>query len=147
MSHSSQIYDVSRPSSQTKVFSSIVDHVDWYTYVSTSLILYICISDVQACHINRTILWTIWHIFYIFYIYIYIHVYHTLTHILVHISHCYTLISPIINVQSPNPPCKSVCSSWELGDIVYSSPSLIKPPYVPRNCGHIREVAFGRREN
>ncbi len=25
-------------------------------------------------------------------------------------------------------------------------PSLIRPPYFPRNCGHIREVAFGERE-
>ncbi len=28
---------------------------------------------------------------------------------------------------------------------MYSSPSLIRPPYLPRNCGHIREVAFGER--
>ncbi len=27
----------------------------------------------------------------------------------------------------------------------YSNPSLIRPPYLPRNCGHIREVAFGER--
>ncbi len=27
-----------------------------------------------------------------------------------------------------------------------SSPSLIRPPYLPRNCGHIRKVAFGERE-
>ncbi len=27
-----------------------------------------------------------------------------------------------------------------------SSPSLISPPNLPRNCGHIREVAFGNRE-
>ncbi len=27
-----------------------------------------------------------------------------------------------------------------------SSPSLIRPPYLPRNCGHISEVAFGERE-
>ena len=26
---------------------------------------------------------------------------------------------------------------------VYSSPPLIRPPYLPGNCGHIREVAFG----
>ncbi len=25
----------------------------------------------------------------------------------------------------------------------YGSPSLIRPPYLPRNCGHIIEVAFG----
>ncbi len=25
----------------------------------------------------------------------------------------------------------------------YSSPSLIRPPYLPRICGCIREVAFG----
>ncbi len=30
--------------------------------------------------------------------------------------------------------------------IVYSSPPLIRPPYLPRSCGHIREVAFGERE-
>ncbi len=29
---------------------------------------------------------------------------------------------------------------------MYSSPSLIRPPYLPRNCGHIRGVAFGERE-
>ncbi len=29
----------------------------------------------------------------------------------------------------------------------YSGPCLIRPPYLPRNCGHIREVAFGEREN
>ncbi len=29
---------------------------------------------------------------------------------------------------------------------IYSSPSLIRPPYLSRNCGHIREVAFGERE-
>ncbi len=28
----------------------------------------------------------------------------------------------------------------------YSSPSVIKPLCLPRNCGHIREVAFGERE-
>ncbi len=28
----------------------------------------------------------------------------------------------------------------------YSSSSLIRPPYLPRNCGHIREVALGERE-
>ncbi len=28
----------------------------------------------------------------------------------------------------------------------YSSPPLIRPTYLPRNCGHIREVAFGERE-
>ncbi len=26
------------------------------------------------------------------------------------------------------------------------SPPLIRPPYLPKNCGHIREVAFGKRE-
>ncbi len=31
-------------------------------------------------------------------------------------------------------------------DYLYSSPSLIRPPYLPRNCGHIREVAFGEEE-
>ncbi len=30
---------------------------------------------------------------------------------------------------------------------IYSSPPLIRPPCLPRNCGHIREVAFGEREN
>ncbi len=30
--------------------------------------------------------------------------------------------------------------------VQYSSPSLIRAPYMPRNCGHIREVAFGERE-
>ncbi len=29
----------------------------------------------------------------------------------------------------------------------YSSPPLIRPLYLPRNCGHIKEVAFGEREN
>ncbi len=28
----------------------------------------------------------------------------------------------------------------------YSSPSLIKPLYLPRNGGHIRDVAFFERE-
>ncbi len=28
----------------------------------------------------------------------------------------------------------------------YSIPSLIRPPYLPRNCGHIKEVAFGERD-
>ncbi len=28
----------------------------------------------------------------------------------------------------------------------YSSPPLIRPPYLPRNCGHTREVAFHDRE-
>ncbi len=28
----------------------------------------------------------------------------------------------------------------------YSSPPLIRPTYLPRNSGHIREVAFGERE-
>ncbi len=31
-------------------------------------------------------------------------------------------------------------------DHIYSSFSLIKPPYLPRNCGHIRELAFVERE-
>ena len=26
-------------------------------------------------------------------------------------------------------------------------PPLIRPPYFPRNCGHIRKVAFGERES
>ena len=26
---------------------------------------------------------------------------------------------------------------------LHSSPSLIRPSYLPRNSGHIREVAFG----
>ncbi len=30
--------------------------------------------------------------------------------------------------------------------IIYSSPPLIRPPYLRTNCGHIREVAFGERE-
>ena len=34
----------------------------------------------------------------------------------------------------------------EIRDWQYSSPPLIRPPYLPRNCGHIREVAFGERE-
>ncbi len=29
---------------------------------------------------------------------------------------------------------------------MYSSPSLISPAYLSRNCGHIREVAFHERE-
>ncbi len=29
---------------------------------------------------------------------------------------------------------------------INSSSSLIRPPCLPRNCGHIREVAFGKRE-
>ncbi len=29
---------------------------------------------------------------------------------------------------------------------MYSSPSLIRSPYFPTNCGHIREVAFGERD-
>ncbi len=29
---------------------------------------------------------------------------------------------------------------------IYSSPPLIRPPYLRTNCGHIREVAFGERE-
>ncbi len=28
----------------------------------------------------------------------------------------------------------------------YSGPPLIRPPCSPRNCGHIRKVAFGERE-
>ncbi len=28
----------------------------------------------------------------------------------------------------------------------YSSLPLIRPPHLPRNCGHIREVVFGERE-
>ena len=28
----------------------------------------------------------------------------------------------------------------------YSSPSLIRTPFLPRNCGHIREVAFDEKE-
>ncbi len=28
----------------------------------------------------------------------------------------------------------------------YSSPPLLRPPCLLRNCGHIREVAFGERE-
>ena len=26
--------------------------------------------------------------------------------------------------------------------VKYSNPSLINPPYLPRNCDHIREMAF-----
>ena len=33
------------------------------------------------------------------------------------------------------------CKVWH-----YSSPPLIRPPYLRTNCGHIREVAFGERE-
>ncbi len=29
---------------------------------------------------------------------------------------------------------------------MYSGPSLIRPLYLQRNCGHISEVAFGVRE-
>ncbi len=29
------------------------------------------------------------------------------------------------------------------GQSAYSSPSLIRPPYLPRNCVHNREVTFG----
>ncbi len=36
---------------------------------------------------------------------------------------------------------RQILSHW-----YYSSPSLIMPPYLPRNCGHIRELAFGERE-
>lgn len=28
----------------------------------------------------------------------------------------------------------------------YSGPSLIRPPKLARNCGHIREIALGERE-
>ena len=28
-------------------------------------------------------------------------------------------------------------------NIYYSSPSLIRPPYLSTKCGHIRKVAFG----
>ena len=34
-----------------------------------------------------------------------------------------------------------------LANVQYSSPPLIRPPYLPRNCGHIRQVAFDEREN
>ncbi len=30
--------------------------------------------------------------------------------------------------------------------LAYSSPPLMRSPYMPRNCGHIREVPFGERE-
>ncbi len=29
---------------------------------------------------------------------------------------------------------------------LYSSPSQIRLPYLLKNCGHIRKVAFGERE-
>ncbi len=29
---------------------------------------------------------------------------------------------------------------------MYSSPSLITPPYLPRNCGLVGEVAFGEKD-
>ncbi len=32
------------------------------------------------------------------------------------------------------------------GISLYTTASLIRPPYLPRNCGHIREMAFGERE-
>ncbi len=35
---------------------------------------------------------------------------------------------------------------FPLPNMQYNSPSLIRPSYLPRNCGHIREVAFGERE-
>ena len=31
-------------------------------------------------------------------------------------------------------------------DIMCSSPSLLRPPSLPNNCGHTREVAFGEME-
>ncbi len=30
--------------------------------------------------------------------------------------------------------------------LYYSGPSLIRPPYLPTNCGHITEVGSGERE-
>ncbi len=29
---------------------------------------------------------------------------------------------------------------------MFSDPSIIKPPSLPRNCDHIREVAFGKMD-
>ncbi len=29
---------------------------------------------------------------------------------------------------------------------LYNIPSLIRALYLPRNCGHIKEVAFGERD-
>ncbi len=57
------------------------------------------------------------------------------------------LIGDFIIIASPTlmllPP--PVCANYgQFG--IYSSPSVIRPPYLPRNCGHIREVAFGERE-
>ncbi len=37
-------------------------------------------------------------------------------------------------------------SSWEVHILHTLSLSLIRSPYLPRSCGHIREVAFGERE-
>ncbi len=30
---------------------------------------------------------------------------------------------------------------------LYSRPSLLRPPYMPRKCGHIREVGFAEGVN
>ncbi len=41
-----------------------------------------------------------------------------------------------------------ICSStWYIGYTLYSICPLIRPPYLPRNCGHSREVTFCSREN
>ncbi len=40
-----------------------------------------------------------------------------------------------------------VCVICQYTILLYSSPRLIRQPYLPRNCGHIREVAVGEREN
>ncbi len=43
-------------------------------------------------------------------------------------------------VRGPHVPPKEI-------PYQYSSPPLTRPLYLPRNCGHIREVSFGEREN
>ncbi len=35
------------------------------------------------------------------------------------------------------------CTYYNTHTTYYSGPSLTRPPYLPRNCGHIIEVAFG----
>ncbi len=42
--------------------------------------------------------------------------------------------------------CLSQYLKCMMHKVQYSSSSPIRPPHLPRNCGHIREVAFGERE-
>ncbi len=44
------------------------------------------------------------------------------------------------------PCCGSQLVSNGKPDYLYSSPPLIRPLYLPRNCGHIREVVFDATE-